>query len=449
MIAAVNGVALGGGNEFQMATHYRIAEPTALFGQPEMNLNLIPGYGGTQRLPRLLENRNGIEGFLKGLEIILNGRNIEADEALSIGLIDELMENSEDALTRAAELACEYILTGKGFLKNAFDHHLAMIRDWNTSSEFPEVAVQESLEIQRIVRQAELVGRSKAVARALDAVRTGYEQGINEGIEREAQLFAEAVIDPEGGKAGIQAFLDKKSQPLPTRPRFQPNEEQQTYLMENGSLLPVGAPFFPGFTPIPEWQYAYAVVKSDETGAADHGDPIDAERKIVVPVEKPDANDVLLYVLASEVNFNDIWAITGIPVSTMDDHDQDFHITGSGGIALVASVGNEVKKQGRVKVGDLVTIYSGQNDILSPIVGLDPMFADFSIQGYQGPDGSHQQFMIAQAPQVHVKPQDSTLEAAGSYVLNLGTIYRALFTTLRIEPGKTLFVEGAATGDWS
>ncbi|MFQ3582868.1 AMP-binding protein [Chloracidobacterium validum] len=57
VIAAVNGVALGGGNEFQMACHYTVSEPTAVFGQPEIRLNLIPGYGGTQRLPRLLALR--------------------------------------------------------------------------------------------------------------------------------------------------------------------------------------------------------------------------------------------------------------------------------------------------------------------------------------------------------------------------------------------------------
>ena len=57
VIAAVNGVALGGGNEFQLACHYTVAEPTAIFGQPEIRLNLIPGYGGTQRLPRMLALR--------------------------------------------------------------------------------------------------------------------------------------------------------------------------------------------------------------------------------------------------------------------------------------------------------------------------------------------------------------------------------------------------------
>ncbi len=61
-IAAIQGVALGGGMEFALACHYRITEPTARFGQPEIRLRLLPGYGGTQRLPRLLASRRGAPG---------------------------------------------------------------------------------------------------------------------------------------------------------------------------------------------------------------------------------------------------------------------------------------------------------------------------------------------------------------------------------------------------
>ena len=114
--------------------------------------------------------------------------------------------------------------------------------------------------------------------------------------------------------------------------------------------------------------------------------------------------------------------------------------------ALVAALGSETRAQGRIKVGDLVTVYSGTNDLLSPLVGNDPMYADFSIQGYETETGSHAQFLTVQAPQMHKVPPDLTLEQAGSYVLNLGTIARCLFTTLQIAPGRTLFVEGAATG---
>jgi acrylyl-CoA reductase (NADPH)/3-hydroxypropionyl-CoA dehydratase/3-hydroxypropionyl-CoA synthetase len=150
--------------------------------------------------------------------------------------------------------------------------------------------------------------------------------------------------------------------------------------------------------------------------------------------------------LASEVNFNDIWAITGIPVSPFDNHDQDWQVTGSGGVGLVAALGSEAKAEGRLRVGDLVAVYSGQSALLSPFAARDPMSADFRIQGYESRTGSHQQFLAVQAPQLHPVPQDLSLEAAGSYILNLGTIVRALFTTLRVEPGRTILVEGAATG---
>jgi acrylyl-CoA reductase (NADPH)/3-hydroxypropionyl-CoA dehydratase/3-hydroxypropionyl-CoA synthetase len=210
--------------------------------------------------------------------------------------------------------------------------------------------------------------------------------------------------------------------------------------------LPIGAPFFPGFTPIPEWQRGFGVVRDPATGAPQHGEPAEAEREIVVPVESPGPNDALVYVLASEVNFNDIWAITGIPVSPFDNHDQDYQVTGSGGVGLVVAVGSEAKAERRVGVGDLVAIYSGQSELLSPYAARDPMSADFRIQGYESRSGSHQQFLVVQAPQLHAVPQDLTLDAAGSYILNLGTIVRALFTTLKIVPGRTMFVEGAATG---
>ena len=374
------------------------------------------------------------------------GDRLRWTRALAIGLIDEISEEG-DVLSRASALAREYILTGQGTLADAFADRRAKIAGWDDPRSFPQSSLDDSPEIQRIIRQAKGAGRAKAVERILEATRYGWEKGITHGIQREAQLFAESVVDPEGGKVGIRAFLEKRSKALPTLPRFQPTAAEEKELTERGELLPLEAPFFPSFTPIPKWQYAWAAIKSDETGEVLHGDPSVAEKQIVVPVEKPKPNEVLVYILASEVNFNDIWAITGIPVSTFDDHGQDYHITGSGGSALVAAVGSEVKREGRIKVGDLVTIFSGQSDLLSPMVGLDPMATTrFLIQGYQGPDGSHQQFMIAQSPQIHTKPRDLTLEAAGSYVLKLGTVYRALFTTLDIQRGRTIFVEGAATG---
>lgn len=486
-IAAINGVALGGGLEFAMACHYRIADTHAEFGQPEINLRLLPGYGGTQRLPRLLFSRRGRAGLLKALMMIMGGRNITADRAYEVGLVDMVAHGSHDALSLASRMVREYAQARDGDtptvatkdgqvdgnpqdprsffsmfhyptaeeglwpgLPAAFKLRKELTAEWEKPQpQFVEEYLDPILKdpmIERIIRQSQIAGRRKTIDRIIEAIRYGYMHGLVQGLEREARLFAEAVVDPEGGKKGIQDFLDKKSAPLPTRRRIFLTKEEEQRLIDEGYLLPIGAPFFPGVTPLPVAQYAWAAVRDEETGAAVHGDPIDVEKQIIIPVERPNSMQVLLYMLASEVNFNDIWAITGVPVSLFDEHDRDWHVTGSCGVGLIVAMGEEVRREGRLKVGDLVTIYSGQSDLLSPMQGLDPMAADFVIQGYQTPDASHEQFMLAQAPQCLPIPPDLTLEAAGSYILNLGTVYRALFTTLKVQGGRRIFIEGAATG---
>lgn len=97
VIAAVNGFALGGGNELAMACDIRLASKKAKFGQPEVGLGIIPGYGGTQRLSRLV-------GKGKAMQLILTGAIIGADEAYRIGLVDELYE-PEELMDKALEMA--------------------------------------------------------------------------------------------------------------------------------------------------------------------------------------------------------------------------------------------------------------------------------------------------------------------------------------------------------
>jgi len=96
-IAAVNGYALGGGCELAMACDIRIAADTAKFGQPEVHLGIIPGFGGTQRLPRLV-------GKGRALELALTGEMIDAREALRIGLVNRVVAQ-EDLLEEARQLA--------------------------------------------------------------------------------------------------------------------------------------------------------------------------------------------------------------------------------------------------------------------------------------------------------------------------------------------------------
>ena len=99
-VAAVNGYALGGGMELAMAAEFRVAADDAVFGQPEIKLGIIPGGGGTQRLPRLV-------GITKAKEIIYTGRNVYPDEALAIGLVSAV-HPAEETYDAAVEMAAGY-----------------------------------------------------------------------------------------------------------------------------------------------------------------------------------------------------------------------------------------------------------------------------------------------------------------------------------------------------
>ncbi|TYO95256.1 enoyl-CoA hydratase [Geothermobacter ehrlichii] len=154
-IAAVNGFALGGGCELAMACDLRLASENARFGQPEVNLGIIPGFGGTQRLPRLI-------GRARAMELILTGRTIKAEEALELGLVNKVVPSSE-LLNEAVELAKTILVKG------------------------PE-----------------------AVRRAKSAVNKGLEIDTNTGCELEATLFGLCFAGKEQ-KEGMAAFLEKRT----------------------------------------------------------------------------------------------------------------------------------------------------------------------------------------------------------------------------------------------
>jgi enoyl-CoA hydratase len=105
VIAAVNGFALGGGCELAMACHMRIATENAKFGQPEVNLGIIPGYGGTQRLTQLV-------GRGKALELILTGDTISASEAQAIGLVNHVVADRDALMTMANTIMNKIITKG-------------------------------------------------------------------------------------------------------------------------------------------------------------------------------------------------------------------------------------------------------------------------------------------------------------------------------------------------
>jgi enoyl-CoA hydratase len=152
VIAAVSGYALGGGCELALACDYRIAGERAVFGQPEILLGIIPGGGGTQRLPRLV-------GASRAKELMITGRQVKADEALRIGLADEVV-SSESLHERALALAAE-------------------------------------------------VARGAVVAQALvkQAVDGGLGQPLSGGLALERRLFVD-VFATEDSQTGVQSFLE-------------------------------------------------------------------------------------------------------------------------------------------------------------------------------------------------------------------------------------------------
>ncbi|MBI4354378.1 MAG: enoyl-CoA hydratase/isomerase family protein [Candidatus Omnitrophica bacterium] len=159
VIAAINGVCLGGGNELAMACHLRIAGDRTRFGQPEISLGIIPGFGGTQRLARLI-------GKTKALEWILTGDLIMAQEAHRLGLVNHVVP--QDQVMKAAKDLARKIAS-KG-----------------------QVAVRLALQV----------------------TEQGLGQSLDDGLAEEASAFGQ-VAETQDAKEGVSAFLEKR------QPRFQ------------------------------------------------------------------------------------------------------------------------------------------------------------------------------------------------------------------------------------
>ena len=158
-LAAINGHCLGGGNEMAMACSIRIASDRARFGQPEINLGILPGFGGTQRLSRIV-------GFSRALELMLTGDMINAAAALEMGLVNKVVPESE-VMKQALGLA------------------------------------------------KKIAGKSRlAIERILTAAREGLKGSLEEGLKREAELFGQ-LCESQDMREGLNAFLEKR------QPKFQ------------------------------------------------------------------------------------------------------------------------------------------------------------------------------------------------------------------------------------
>ncbi len=199
---------------------------------------------------------------------------------------------------------------------------------------------------------------------------------------------------------------------------------------------------------VPESMHAFVVRQSR------FGQPRHAWQREIIPTPSIAANEVLIYVMASGINYNNVWAALGQPVDVISERQknrgekEDFHAGGSDCSGIVWSVGSEVKD---VKPGDEVIVHSGWWEPDDPWVlsGRDPMLAESTrIWGYQTNYGSYCQFARAQAHQCLPKPKSLTWEQAGCFLLCASTAYRMLMGWAGnvVERDDVVLVWGAAGG---
>jgi 3-hydroxyacyl-CoA dehydrogenase len=199
VIAAIHGTALGGGLEMALVCHYRVAVPSAKCGLPEVKLGLLPGAGGTQRLPRIV-------GPEKALEMVTSGEHVGAKSAAEMGLIDEIV--AEDQLRAGAIAFAKKILTEKRPLKK--------VRDLNDKVEAargrPEIFANFRKENARKFRGF------LAPEYNIQSVEAAVNQPFDEGLKTERKLFMELVTGVQSAAQRYVFFAERQAWKVPDVP---------------------------------------------------------------------------------------------------------------------------------------------------------------------------------------------------------------------------------------
>lgn len=197
IVAAIHGFALGGGLENALACHYRIAVPSAKVGLPEVLIGVIPGGGGTQRLPRIV-------GPKTALDLIVSGRHVPAQEAKELGIIDQIVPGDD---LRAEAIA---------FAKKVADvRPLPRVRD-------RDMRLAEGTSEMFAAKRKEVARRTRgqpAVENAIKAVEAAVSRPFDEGIAIETALFAELKSSPEAGAMRYAFFSEREIARLPGMPK--------------------------------------------------------------------------------------------------------------------------------------------------------------------------------------------------------------------------------------
>ncbi len=195
VVSAIHGTALGGGLEVTLACHYRVGAKGARFGLPEVKLGILPGAGGTQRLPRVV-------GPQKALQMIVSGDPIGADEALKVGLIDEIVDGD---LTAAGVAFADKALNEKRPLRKIrdLDDKIAVARGK------PEIFAEFRKSVARQTRGF------RAPENCIKAVEAAVNLPFAEGIKRERELFVELLNSPESKAQRYFFFAEREAAKIP------------------------------------------------------------------------------------------------------------------------------------------------------------------------------------------------------------------------------------------
>ncbi len=198
VVAALHGTALGGGFEVALACHFRVAAPTARVGLPEVKLGLLPGAGGTQRLPRLI-------GPEKALRMIVTGEPVGAAEARADGIIDEIVEG--DLMATAVSFA-RRVIAEKRPLQKVRDRDDNLVAARANPKAFDEAAAA----LTRRLR-----GRD-APAACIEAVRNAFTLPFEEGLRREGELFRKLVAGDQSKAQRHIFFAEREAVKVPNIP---------------------------------------------------------------------------------------------------------------------------------------------------------------------------------------------------------------------------------------
>jgi 3-hydroxyacyl-CoA dehydrogenase len=200
VVAAIHGTALGGGLEVALCAHYRVAVPSAKLGLPEVNLGLLPGAGGTQRLPR-------IAGVEKALEMVTSGRHAPAKEALAMGLVDEIVEEGqlkEGAIAFARKLVAE-------------NRPLVKVRDNNAKLEEAKGKPEIFADFRKAnARKFRGFLAPEYNIRCIEAAVSSA--SFDEGLAAERKMFMELMTGPQSAAQRYYFFAERQAQKIPDVP---------------------------------------------------------------------------------------------------------------------------------------------------------------------------------------------------------------------------------------